>query len=182
MTNKYQEHLWVLPEDDANRQLVNGFRTSLDLDDRRIQVLPPARGWENVLGAMKRYQSDLATCPHRHLLLMIDFDTKVDDRAKRFLELRSELPPGVQDRVYLLGSRGTPEQLRKALEMSFERIGAKLAADCPPDAAAGIWQHADLRHNANELARLVAKVRPFLFKRGATVAPQTSTLALKVAT
>ena len=155
----------MLPEDDANRQLVNGFRTNGDVHDRRVQVLPPAGGWKNALEAMERHQSGLATYPLRHLLLMIDFDTQVDERMRRFLDLRSALPTGVQDRVYLLGSFGTPEQLRKACAMTFEHIGAKLAADCTPDNAGGIWQHPQLQHNANELARLVAKVRPFLFKR-----------------
>lgn len=30
--------------------------------------------------------------------------------------------------------------------------------------AASLWQHAHLQHNAGELARLVAQVRPFLFQ------------------
>ena len=165
MINRFKHHLLVLPEDDANRQLVNGFLTSMDVDPHRIHLLAPAGGWIPTLEGLESRKSGLAIYPLRHLLLMIDFDNCVDCKTKRFLETRSKLPPGVQDRVYLLGSLGTPEQLRKACAMTFEHIGAKLAADCTPDNAGGIWQHPQLQHNANELARLVATVRPFLFKR-----------------
>jgi hypothetical protein len=42
MTNKYVPHLLVLPEDDANRQLAEGFVIEVR-DERRICVaaLPP---------------------------------------------------------------------------------------------------------------------------------------------
>ena len=77
MTNKYQDHLWVLPEDDANRQLVNGFVLNIDIDPCRLQVLAPARGWNNVFEGMQRHPSGLVACAYRHLVLMIDFDTQV---------------------------------------------------------------------------------------------------------
>jgi len=47
--NKYLPHLFVLPEDDANRQIANGFILSLNLDTRKIQVLNEAGGWKKVL-------------------------------------------------------------------------------------------------------------------------------------
>ena len=37
--NKYLPHVLVLPEDDANRQLANGFLLDPNLLDRRIQLL-----------------------------------------------------------------------------------------------------------------------------------------------
>lgn len=53
MTNRYVDHLLVLPEDDANRQLVNGFQLSLRINPRCIQVLPSAGGWRNALAALE---------------------------------------------------------------------------------------------------------------------------------
>ncbi len=48
--DKYQPHVYVLPEDDANRQLANGFLLRVDpTRQRQMQVLPVAGGWQNVL-------------------------------------------------------------------------------------------------------------------------------------
>jgi hypothetical protein len=48
--NKHLPHVFVLPEDDANRQLAKGFELQIDPSRlRRIQVLPAAGGWNEVL-------------------------------------------------------------------------------------------------------------------------------------
>ena len=44
MSNKYLPHIHVLAEDDANRQIVNGFLLELN-DNRAVKVLPLAGGW-----------------------------------------------------------------------------------------------------------------------------------------
>jgi len=44
--NKFVEHILVLPEDDANRQIVNGFILNLSVNATAIQVLPIANGWK----------------------------------------------------------------------------------------------------------------------------------------
>ncbi|QEI40683.1 hypothetical protein BMF77_01255 [Dolichospermum sp. UHCC 0315A] len=38
--NKNKPHLLILPEDDANRQIVNGFIQNLNVNNRAIQILP----------------------------------------------------------------------------------------------------------------------------------------------
>jgi RHS repeat-associated protein len=45
MSNKFALHLQVLPEDDANRQFMNGVALNARLRHRQLQVLPPAGGW-----------------------------------------------------------------------------------------------------------------------------------------
>jgi hypothetical protein len=78
--NKYQPHVFVLPEDDANRQLANGV--DLTLSTRQFQVLTPAGGWARVcdifasvhVAAMEKYTD-------RFMVLLIDFDGN-EDRAK----------------------------------------------------------------------------------------------------
>lgn len=55
--NKYAPHVFVLPEDDANKELANGFHSQV-LSLRQMQVLRPAGGWSEVL---KRFKSDHVT-------------------------------------------------------------------------------------------------------------------------
>ena len=45
--NKHKLHLLVLPEDDADRQIANGFviAQGVGLDYRAIQILPEVGGW-----------------------------------------------------------------------------------------------------------------------------------------
>lgn len=53
--NKYKPHILVLPEDDANRQIANGFLLEKTLNQSAIQVLPPAGGWKKVVEEFKTY-------------------------------------------------------------------------------------------------------------------------------
>ena len=165
MTNKYADHLLVLPEDDDNRRLVNGFLTNVNVKYRCVQVLPEAGGWRKVLSTLQdpAVINGLMTYPKRRLLLMIDFDKQAVARLQDYAVLLAALPAPVQDRVYLLGSLETPERLRAACSMQLEAIGTQLANDCPPPPGGTLWSHAHLQHNASELARLVAQVQPFLF-------------------
>ena len=166
MSNKYIEHLWVLPEDDANRQLVNGMEQNLDLDTRRIDVLTPAGGWSNVLAVLtdRSMIHQLESNSKRHLLLLIDFDNHIGQRIQLYQAHKALLQPAVADRVYLLGSMETPERLKAACQWQrLERLGLKLSGDCAPAPATNLWQHGHLQHNASELARLVVNVKPFLF-------------------
>lgn len=166
MSNKYIEHLWVLPEDDANRQLVNGMEQNLDLDTRRIDVLTPAGGWSNVLAVLtdRSMIHQLESNSKRHLLLLIDFDNQIGQRIQLYQTNKALLKPAVADRVYLLGSMETPERLKAACQRQrLERLGLELSGDCAPAPATNLWRHGHLQHNASELARLVVNVKPFLF-------------------
>jgi hypothetical protein len=49
--NKYAPHVLVLPEDDANSDIANGFVLHVALDSRAIQVLRCAGGWAKVRDA-----------------------------------------------------------------------------------------------------------------------------------
>lgn len=158
--NKDRPHVFVLPEDDENRQLANGFYLLLDQNiERRLRVLPVAGGWLKVLDnfvddhapGMKRY-------PRRYFVLLIDFDGK----PERLEMAKSKIPAHLTDRVFVLGALREPKDLRHALNHSCEEIGQKLAKDCREKSEA-TWGHPLLRHNAGELARLQVQVRPILF-------------------
>ena len=47
--NKYKSHLLVLPEDDANEDIVNGFILNTNIDVRTIFIEPVAHGWPKVI-------------------------------------------------------------------------------------------------------------------------------------
>ncbi len=166
MTNKYADHLLVLPEDDANRRIVNGFLKDAKVRHRGVKPLPEAGGWSNVLAALqdRAFINGLADYPQRHCLLLIDFDQQAATRLQIYANYKMDLPESTRSRVYLLGSLETPEQLRAACGLQLEEIGQRLASDCPPSSIGTLWSHPHLQHNAPELTRLVAQVRPFLLQ------------------
>jgi hypothetical protein len=158
--NKYQPHLFVLPEDDANRQIVNGFIVNPALNARAIQVLPSAGGWMKIVEAFKNSHSpDMARFPERRILLIVDFDHQA---SKRLLQIQNGIPRQLMDRVFILGTLSEPENLRNSLGRSFEDIGKGLAEDCADDTRT-VWEHDLLRHNKVELDRMILSVKPFLF-------------------
>lgn len=159
--NNDKPHVIVLPEDDADRQIANGFLLDPSIKLRNIQVLGPARGWGKVLDRfLDVHVAELRKWPQRHLVLLIDFDGHVDKRTEQFI---SQFPEDVRDRVFLLGTQGEPEDLKKDRGESFENIGKKLAGECYYDET-NLWNHQLLAHNAAERARLNAKVKTILFK------------------
>jgi len=91
------------------------------------------------------------------MVLLIDFDGQ-EDRLDEAMEV---IPDDLRERVFVLGALTEPEDLRRALG-SYEEIGSRLARDCQSDTEE-TWTHPLLRHNAGELARLRACVRPILF-------------------
>lgn len=168
MSNKYIDHLQVLVEDDANRQLVNGLGLNLSLRVRQLQVLQIAGGWQHVLEKLadRATIQGLETYSKRHLLLLIDFDDQFQPRWTQYVQYKTAISSqGVADRVYLLGCLHEPEKLKAArnYSKSIEKLGLELSDDCAPPPAQNLWQHADLHHNAPELARLVKQVKPFLY-------------------
>ncbi|MGB0722632.1 MAG: hypothetical protein ACPGU7_09570 [Gammaproteobacteria bacterium] len=162
-TNKYKPHVLVLPEDDANRQIANGFELFESINRRSLQVLPPAGGWAKVVGKFgKELASTLRKFPKRHVVMVIDFDKD----PERFQEVRNGIPADLLDRVFIIGSWDEPEDLRSDLG-DFESIGGRVAEECYDTASDGdsIWNHELLRHNADELARMKQQLAPFLFEQ-----------------
>lgn len=157
--NRYQPHVLVLPEDDADRQLANGFVLDPSLATRKIQVLEEAGGWVEVLNC---FESDhvpaMENYPNRFMVLLIDFDGQED----RLTLVKSRIPTILNDRVFVLGCRTEPEDLRRALGVSYEAIGQSMSRDCREDGD-GIWGNVHLKHNLGELNRLRRHVRPILF-------------------
>jgi len=154
--NKYLDHVVVIPEDDADRQLANGFLLHLSLNSKSIDVRRSAGGWKKVLDIDFL---DLPSLPRRHLILLIDFDGCFERRKEYF---DGQIPDQIRDRVYLIGCLHEPEILKKDCGMGFEAIGESLAESCWKQEN-GLWDHAELVHNRGELERLMRNVRPILF-------------------
>jgi hypothetical protein len=156
--NNYLPHVFVLPEDDANRQLANGFVLEVR-HIRKIQILTEAGGWLNVCQTfLSEHVKGMRNYPHRHLVLLLDFD----NQTGRPGHVVGQIPQDIRDRVFLLGVKSEPEALKQAGLGSFEGIGGNLAKEC----RAGIrdtWSHDLLKQNASEVNRLELAVRPILF-------------------
>lgn len=159
--NKNRPHIYVLPEDDANRQLADGFFLDHSLWNRRssFQVLPEAGGWRKALDS---FQSDhirgMERYPQRFMVLLIDFDGQGD----RLDNAKAVVPDHLKDRVFVLGAWGEPEALKANLG-DYETIGMAMAKDCREETDT-TWGHDLLQHNASELDRLREHVRPILFE------------------
>jgi hypothetical protein len=157
--NRERPHIFVIPEDDANRQIANGFQ--MEVPVRQFQVLEEAGGWSAVLD---RFVSDhvrgMERWPARFIVLLIDFD----GRMERMDVARSRIPPHLVDRVFVLGSFTTPEALKAALTSDFETIGRTIARDCR-DASHAVWAHELLRHNREEIARMCDQLKQILLWR-----------------
>src|SRR5947209_19235298 len=100
--NKGKPHIFVLPEDDANRQLANGFRLGVDSTRlRQMQVLMVAGGWKNVLSHFKSdHIVEMERYSNRFMVLLIDFD----ENENRLETARAFIPEHLVDRVFVLGT------------------------------------------------------------------------------
>jgi hypothetical protein len=157
--NPYKPHVLVLPEDDANRQLANGFLLYPSVLTHRIRVLPEVGGWKKVLADFESDQvRELERYPHRFMVLLIDLDNHQD----RLADAKSVIPAHLIDRVFVLSVWSEPEKLKPTLG-SYETIGSAMAKDCR-EGTDTIWSHALLRHNVSEIDRLREHVRPILFQ------------------
>ena len=157
--NKYQPHVYVIPEDRANEQIANGFLLH-DQVTKQIQVLPCADGWPGVIEKFRiEYIPHLTTYKHGYVIALIDCDNKYESRMDRFNEA---VPDELKNRAFMIGAKETPEALRKTLGQRWEDIGLSLAEDCYKGTSA-VWGHDHLKHNEAHRLRLVDSVRSIVF-------------------
>jgi len=155
--NRYLPHVFILPEDDANRQLAVGFL--LGLSTAQAQVLTEAGGWTRVRDDFASdHVIEMRKYTERFMVLPIDFD----GTAGRLESVKSIIPEDLCDRVFILGAKTEPEPLKQAGLGTYERIGVAMANDCRNGTDA-IWKHELLRNNQEELARLRQAVYNFVF-------------------
>lgn len=157
--NRHRAHLIVVPEDDANRQIANGFEQIASLVGAQFRIATVSGGWTRVReDLLARYSQHLKRYPMALLLLLVDFD----GTSNRVEEVKRDLDPSLMGRVFVLGAKTNPEDLRRAMNLSFEAIGLEVGKACLGENAS-LWCHELLQHNQPELQRLEASVKPFLF-------------------
>jgi hypothetical protein len=163
--NNYLPHLLVLPEDDANRQILVGFRNHHAVNFRKMDVQNIAGGWlVAVDSVVDEHVRHMRKYPGRHVLLVVDFDGHPDRRE----QITSRVPADLHDRFYILGCSDEPERLLASMGIraeersKLETLGRLLASDCDHNTNE-TWEHEMLAHNAVELERLKSNVKGFLF-------------------
>lgn len=157
--NRHLPHILILPEDDANRQIANGFILDQNLNKSPIQILPYDRGWENLLKTfINDHLPKIRQFQQRRMVLLIDFDQRQD----RLSYVQGYIPDDLIERVFILGVQSNPERLRRVTNKSFEGIGETLAEDCAKNTNE-LWGHDLLEHNRSQLDRMILSVKPFLF-------------------
>ena len=158
--NRERPHILVLPEDDQDRALAVGFQLVVKTP-RQMQIEPVVGGWTHVrdrfltdhLSAMYRY-------PTRIAVLLIDFDGRGSDRLQA---MRVGIPDDIADRVFVIGSKEEPKDLKQAFgRKPLETIGSDLADECR-NGTDILWSHDLLIHNKAELERLHRQVGSWLF-------------------
>ncbi len=158
--NKERPHVWIIPEDKANGDILNGFLQHYSVNVRAVGINPVAAGWQRVLDVFEEeYVQYLRNYSGAHVILLIDFDDEGENR-RSFCEHR--IPDDLKPRTFLLGSSHNPERLRNEMKLSFEKIGEALAQDCGREKL-DRWGHPHLVHNLNELQRMISIIRPILF-------------------
>ncbi len=158
--NKFRDHLIILPEDDANQQLANGFLSHPAVRWTQVQVEPSAGGWRAAGDKLVReHLPKLTRLERRRVLLLVDFDEVLTRRE----EVCRDVPAALRDRVFVIGTWSNPEKLKAELgARPFERIGEQLAEECASGVST-LWEHELLVHNRDEVARMRDLLRPLLF-------------------
>ncbi len=158
--NKMRPHLVVIPEDEANLQLVNGFIGYFAVNSRQVGLESPAGGWMPALTLFETdYVSYLRKFQKGNVVVLIDFDGEGDTRRTT---CEQKVPDDLKERVFFLGTRDEPEALRREIKLSLESIGESAARDCAQNQTQ-FWGHDHLTHNLTELSRLLPIAHPILF-------------------
>ncbi len=157
--NDYRPHLFVIPEDDANRQFATGFERDDRIKTRAIQVMPSAGGWLKVINKIRMdYVPKVRSNPYTHVVGIFD----CDEEPGRIAEQIARIPEDVRDRIFLLGTLDDPQAFRNEAGLSFEEIGISLADECFQQEFS-LWRHPQLAHIGQEIDRAAATLRPILF-------------------
>lgn len=163
--NRYQDHIIILPEDEADRQIANGFCSSYHLGNanRHVKVVNEAGGWFKAQALLEQtYVPYLKNHEKSRVVLVIDFDSNPDRRT----DVLRNVPEELQARVFVIGSLTDPEQLKSSLNKTLEEIGIAIADQCARETTDSLWNTDLLSHNLEEINRLSNEIRGLLFPVG----------------
>ena len=156
--NKFKPHLFIAPEDDADRQIAVGFQMHLEAKGE-MQIVDVARGWLKVVGVIKdEYVPLLKNNLNSHVLGIIDCDKDAD----RIAEQLENFPEDIRNRIFLLGVNENPQEFKRSAKMHFAKIGEKLADECYKDEL-DLWNHEMLSYSSSEALRAKDALRELVF-------------------
>ena len=127
----------------------------------QMQLLEPSGGWTKVIQSFEdTHVRALRKFPERFLVLIIDFDG-IDSRLA---DAQAAIPNDLKSRVFILGARTTPENVKRSIPRlhSFEKIGRALAEDCEARTLT-TWSEQELSCNLDEAERMQTTLHPCLF-------------------
>jgi hypothetical protein len=158
--NKFNDHIVVLPEDDAIRQIAVEFQRSVGIRDRFVTVEMPLGGWEKVRDRFAtEWKRRLNASPKLRIVMLVDFDRDMDRR----LGFEEVIGESLRNRAFVIGWPDNAEALRVSLNKSLGLIGKDAAESCVsnnPD----FWQHERLRNNVDTVKQIRSEVQAFLFE------------------
>lgn len=158
--NKFKPHLFIVPEDEADERIANGFQLHLEVAGE-VQIMPAAGGWKKVINTiLVEYVPILKSNGNAHVIGIIDCDNDSERIAKQL----ATFPADLRERIFVIGANANPEVFKNAVKMKFEQIGEKLAAECFSDQFE-LWNHEMLSYAAGEVVRAKNTLRTFLFPK-----------------
>lgn len=151
--NRHRNHLTIYLEDRPYRELVNGAKNLMHINEQVIDDKNPCGGWTKVFAQLEENLNLLNAKIYMHALLLMDFDNQFAARKEKFEEILIEQP--CRDRVFLLGiDNKESESLKRTLGITNnEKISEILLEKCP-DEIVEIWQNEHLRCNTEEIERM----------------------------
>lgn len=151
--NRHHNHLVVFLEDKPYRELVNGAKTLLNINERVIDDKDPSGGWNKVFVQLEENLPLLNNRQKMHALLLMDFDNAFEARINRFKQLLAN--ESCAERVFILGiDAKESENLKRTLKQSNnEKISKILLENCPSHVVQE-WQNQHLNCNQYEIKRM----------------------------
>lgn len=168
--NRQQEHVIFFGEDEATRDLAQGFVESAKINELRCDVWHTfGTGWQSTVEAIELV--NMVRYPLTRLVLVIDLDRKGVHHIDKIKREIAESP--FKDRVYVIGGAKDVQALQRAFvaansigKMSEQDTGRKIADECFKDESCieGVWANPELVGNVAELVRLCRDAKDIIFK------------------
>lgn len=168
--NRQQKHVIFFGEDEATRNLAQGFIEGENINELRCDVWHTfGTGWKSTTEAMELV--GMSRYPLTHLILVIDLDRQEKHHIE---DLKQEIDQtSFSDRVYVIGGSKDVQALQRAFtaansigKISAQDTGREIANQCFKDESCveGVWCDPALEHNRTELERICRNLKDIIFK------------------
>ena len=151
--NKHKPHLVVFMEDNPYRDIVNGMKKLINVDDTNIDSKNPCGGWSKVFSKLDENLALINSNENMHILLLIDFDNKFEERYEKFEEMLKG--QSCKSRVFMFGiDKKESEDLKATLKYkNYEEISKCLLENCPNEVSQE-WNNKHLKCNIDMIEKM----------------------------